>query len=502
MIPVIYLQTTRTLHPTFAASNNNIRFMRKKDNYLLTLIRNGQPMTLGQQLRLAVQLSIPAMMAQISSIAMQYIDASMVGSLGAEASASIGLVSTTTWLFWGLCTAAATGFSVQVAHHIGAGNNEAARVTLRQSITATLLFSFLLAIAGSVISDDLPRWLGGDTTITEDASVYFLIFILSLPALQLNFLAGGMLRCSGNMHIPSMLNILMCILDVIFNTLLIFPSREWQVADIPLTLPGAGLGVAGAALGTGLAELVTALLMMWFLCRRSPELSINNGQLSFRNLKKFIPCSGCLRKAIRIGLPMGCEHIILCGAQILVTVIVAPLGTFAIAANAFAITAESLCYMPGYGIADAATTLIGQSLGAGRRDLTRRFAHICVGMGMTVMTLMGAIMYIAAPLMMEVMSPSAEIQSLGIMALRIESFAEPMFAASIVAYGVFIGAGDTLLPSAMNLFSIWAVRLTLAAWLAPIMGLQGVWIAMCIELCFRGAIFLVRLRGEKWMKKI
>ena len=471
----------------------------ERENRLLALIRSGHPMTLGQQLRLAIQLSVPAMMAQISSIAMQYIDASMVGSLGAEASASIGLVSTTTWLFWGLCTAAATGFSVQVAHHIGAGNMQAARSTLKQSITATLLFSLILVAVGSAISSDLPRWLGGDTSITKDASTYFLIFILSLPALQLNFLAGGMLRCSGNMHIPSLLNVLMCVLDVLFNTLLIFPSREWNVFGFTLTVPGAGLGVAGAAIGTGLAELVTAVWMMWFLCRRSSGLRLQS-EPGF--LKSFLPRANRLRKALRIGLPMGCEHIILCGAQIITTVIVAPLGTLAIAANAFAITAESLCYMPGYGIADAATTLVGQSLGAGRRDLTRRFAHITVLMGMTVMTIMGVVMYVAAPLMMELMTPDQGIQSLGIMALRIESFAEPMFAASIVAYGVFVGAGDTLLPSAMNLFSIWAVRLTLAAWLAPTMGLQGVWIAMCIELCFRGCIFLIRLRGEKWMKKI
>lgn len=289
----------------------------------------------------------------------------------------------------------------------------------------------------------------------------------------------------------------MCVLDVVFNTLLIFPSREWHLAGIAIPIPGAGLGVMGAALGTGLAELVAAVLMMYFLCRRSPELRLHRAPL-----KAFLPHTGSLLKALRIGLPMGCEHIILCGAQILTTVIVAPLGTFAIAANAFAITAESLCYMPGYGIADAATTLVGQSLGAGRRDLTRRFANITVGMGIAVMTVMGIIMYVAAPLMMSLMTPDAHIQSLGVMALRIEAFAEPMFAASIVAYGVFVGAGDTLVPSAMNLFSIWAVRLTLAAALAPTMGLQGVWIAMCVELCFRGAIFLLRLRGNKWMKKI
>ena len=199
---------------------------------------------------------------------------------------------------------------------------------------------------------------------------------------------------------------------------------------------------------------------------------------------------------------MGCEHIILCGAQILTTVIVAPLGTFAIAANSFAITAESLCYMPGYGIADAATTLVGQSLGAGRRELTLRFARITVTLGMAVMGMMGAVMYVAAPLMMGLMTPVVEVQALGVMALRTEAFAEPMFAASIVAYGVFVGAGDTLIPSVMNLFSIWAVRLTLAAVLAPSMGLQGVWVAMCIELCFRGAIFLFRLKRGKWIKVI
>ena len=462
--------------------------------YLLSLIRGGLPMDLKQQLRLTAQLSMPAIMAQVSSIAMQYIDASMVGSLGANASASIGLVSTTTWLFWGVCTAAATGFSVQVAHYIGAGNPKAARDVLRQSIVATLLFSFALLAIGWAISDVLPVWLGGDSSILYDSSLYFFIFILFLPALQLNFLGGSMLRCSGNMFLPSLLNVLMCVLDVVFNTFLIYPSRELPVLGATIPLPGAGLGVMGAALGTGFAELVTAGLMMWFLCFRSSQLKVT------KECGGFLPKVGCLRRAVSISMPMGCEHIILCGAQIMTTVIVAPLGVVAIAANSFAITAESLCYMPGYGIADAATTLIGQSIGAGRRELTRRFARITVIMGMAVMGFMGVVMYFAAPWIMGIMTPDAEVLSLGVMALRIEALAEPMFAASIVAYGVFVGAGDTLIPSVMNLGSIWAVRLTLAALLAPMMGLKGVWIAMCIELCFRGIIFLIRLQRGKWMK--
>ena len=452
-------------------------------------------MTLGQQIHLTVMLSVPAVVAQLSSIVMQYIDAAMVGSLGAEEAAAIGLVSTTTWLFWGLCIASSTGFSVQVAHRIGAGDMQGARNVLRQAVTSTTLFSFALAAIGVAISGVLPEWLGGDVSIHHDASLYFLIFSLFLPALQLNFLAGGMLRCSGNMRIPSLLGVVMCVLDVIFNFFLIFPTRHAVVAGIDIFIPGAGLGVEGAALGTVAAETVVATIQMWYLCTHSSELKLTKEKGSFR------PQVNILKKALRIGLPMGLEHVVQCGAQIMTTVIVAPLGVFAIAANSFDITAESLCYMPGYGISDAATTLVGQSVGAKRRRLTRSFAFITVFMGMIIMGLMGLLMYIFAPQIIGLMTPVEEIRSLGIMALRIEAFAEPMFAASIVAYGVFVGAANTLVPCLMNFFSIWAIRLSLAALLAPTMGLQGVWIAMCIELCFRGIIFLIRLFKRNWMTK-
>lgn len=465
-----------------------------KTNALLALIREGKPMTLKEQLNLTIQLSIPAIIAQLSSIIMQYIDAAMVGHLGAKASASIGLISTTTWLFGGLCAASAMGFSVQVAHKIGAGDMSGARTVLRQSLSAILVFALLLATVGVTISGMLPAWLGGDPSIRSDATLYFFIFSLFLPALQISYLSSGMLRCSGNMHIPSLLGVVMCILDIVFNFFLIFPTRKWAIGGLSLIMPGAGLGVEGAALGTAAAETTVAIILLWYLWTRSEEL-----KLTFEK-GSFLPKAETLKQALHIGLPMGLEHLVICGAQIMTTVIVAPLGVFAIAANSFAITAESLCYMPGYGIADAATTLVGQSVGAKRWKMTRSFAYITVLMGMAVMGIMGVLMYVFAPQIIGLMTPVGEIRELGVMALRIEAFAEPMFAASIVAYGVFVGAADTLVPCMMNFFSIWAVRLSLAALLAPSLGLKGVWIAMCVELCFRGMIFLIRLQRKKWIK--
>lgn len=460
----------------------------------LSRIQDGLPLTARDRAVLTLRLSLPAILAQLSSIVMQYIDASMVGRLGADGAASVGLMSSSLWLFWGLCSAVTTGFSVQVAHRLGARDRSEARNVLRQGITSCLAFSFVVTAVGLAIAPSLPGWLGGTPAINPGASVYFAVFVAALPMLTMNYLAGGMLRSAGNMKVPTLLNCGMCLMDVVFNWFLIFPTRTVAVAGVELTMPGAGLGVLGAALGTVGAEVVTAALMLyWLTCRQSDM------RLAGRPRGSFRPTRAVLRRAVSIAAPMTLEHAVFCGAQIMITVIVAPLGVVAIAANAFAVTAESLCYMPGFGIGDAATTLVGQSYGAGRRDLVTGFCHMTVGLGIAVMTVMGVILYVASPLMMDIMTPVEAIRGLGVEVLRIESFAEPLYAASIVAYGAFVGVGDTLVPAIMNFGSIWAVRIPLAAVMAPSMGLRGVWIAMAVELSFRGAIFLWRMFSRRWL---
>lgn len=451
---------------------------------------------MGQQLRLTLLLSMPAVLAQLSLIVMQYIDASMVGCLGADDSASIGLVATTIWLFGGICSAAGSGFAVQIAHLIGSSKMSEARGVARQALVVCSVFGLLMMSIGIAISGGLPHWLGGNENIVEKASQYFLIFSLCVPFVQLDFLAAAILRCSGNIKAPSMLNILMCVLDVIFNYLFIFRPRTIDAGICQLHLPGFGLGVVGAAWGTAVAEVVTCVLMLALLYYKSGEMSIGRYAGCYR------PTLPVLKKALHIGLPMGLQNVVMNTAQIVSTMIVAPLGSVALAANSFAITAESLCYMPGYGIAEAATTLVGQSFGAKRMRLTVSFAKISIGMGMAVMAVMGVVLYFGAPIMLGIMTPVAEVVTIGTEALQIEAFAEPLFGASIVAYGVCVGAGDTLVPCLMNFFSMWAVRLTLAAYLAPTLGLKGVWTAMCVELCFRGSIYLWRIRSRKWLKKM
>ncbi len=460
--------------------------MNEKQDYLLRM-RRGDSLSAAELCSMIFRLSVPAILAQVSTIIMQYIDASMVGRLGAGGSASIGLVSSSTWLFGGIAMAVGMGFTVQCAQRIGAGDEAGARNLMKQGMLLTLGAALLMGAAGAAGSGWLPVWLGGDPEICRDASRYFLIFALFFPVERMNFLGGSFLQSTGNMLLPGMLHVMMCALDVVFNAFLIFPGFTLM----GISFPGLGLGVAGAALGTGLARLCSMSAMVFYLLFRSPMLRLREGErVQFKKDE--------ILRSFQIALPVAVENIVMNGAQIASTRIVAPLGTVSVAANSLSVTAESLCYMPGYGIASAATAVIGQSIGAGRIRTTRRIGWITTFLGMAVMTVSGLLMYLAAPYMIGFLSPVPEVVSLGTQVLRIEAFAEPMFAASIVGAGVMRGGGDTLVPAVFCLGTMWLIRSPLALFLAPRIGLRGVWIAMCIELWVRGVLFLIRQAQGKY----
>ena len=338
---------------------------------------------------------------------------------------------------------------MQVAQLIGAGRDREAEDVLRQGLKAIILLGLAISAACLSISGRVPRWLGGEAEILADSTAYFRIYCLGVPFILIRQMSNGMMQSTGDMKTPSALSALVCLLNVVLNRLMIFPAST--VHGIPI--PGAGLRVVGAAIATTLSEVIISLTALYLLATRNKRISLRNkGSWKWK------------RQNIE---------------------------------NA----AESLCYMPGYGIGAAATAIIGQTIGAGRHDLTKSFSRVSVYLGMVLMGLTGGIMYFGAPLVFSMLTSSAEVAALGTEVLRIELIAEPLYGASICCAGVFRGAGDTLRPSIMNLVSMWCVRITLALFLVPRMGLQGFWTAMALELCFRGLIFLVRLYRGKWMKK-
>ncbi len=453
---------------------------------LLAKLRNGDPLNFWQQFGLIMKLAVPAMLTRIVFIIMSYIDTSMIGRLGPEDSAAIGLVSSSIWLIEGVSMAFASGFTVQVAHKIGAKDEAGARNIVRQGVVICLFISLGVAAFALAIHTRLPVWLGGGPDICARASRYFLVRTLGLPVAMMQILASGALQCSGNIKVPSITAMCMGILDVIFNAFLIFPTGTYTVLGHSFAIKGAGLGIVGAALGTLFSEIVGAGFMLVYLLAVCPPLKLRKGE-------KLVFLKPDITKALKITLPLAVEEVVMCGAQITSTAITAPLGNVALSAHSFSITSESICYMPGYGIGTAATTLIGQSIGAGRMDLSRQLAWFTTALGVGIMSIMGVAMFHAAPFMMGILTTNEAIAALGVQVLRIEAFAEPMYGASIVISGAFRGEGDTLTSCILNFISMWAVRIPLAARLAPVYGLQGVWIAMAVELSVRGVLFIIFL---------
>lgn len=481
----------------------------EKNFDLSRLLQRQTDFTFKEKWNFVWKLSLPGIFAQISSILMQYIDAAMVGNLGALQSAAIGLVASSTWIIGGLISSLSNGFAVQISQAVGEGNKKNTKIIFNQSLLACILFSILVAILAGTISFKLPLWLGAEQEICKDAAMYFLIFSLSTPFFQIIYLLGSCLQATGSMKIVGILNVLMCVLDVIFNYLFIYILK---------------LGVTGAALGTCASAATCAVLFLYFGIIKNEYLGIKNRcakiksyvstEKCYANTKSFVNTANhakiskeiantksfCTKKALKLAIPIAIEKVAFTGALVAVTKIIAPLGPVVIAANSFATTAEALCYMPGYGFGEASTTLVGQSMGARRTDLAKSFAWISVLLGVLAMTLMGIIMYFACPLVFKFLSSDSAIQELSAKVLRIELFAEPFYAAAIVAMEALRGAQDTGIPCILNLISIWLVRITLSLILVGPLGLEGIWLAMAIELCVRGILMLIRLLTSKNLK--
>ena len=453
-------------------------------------MRQGETIPLRDTAGVVLMLSIPSILEQIVVTAMEYIDAAMVGHIGAEATAAIGIVSSSTWLLHGILVGLYNAFSIQIAQYLGADRQQDARGVLRQAMLFNLAAGLAAAAFGIGISGHLPGWLGADVSLQANASAYFAIWSAALPFTMVMGMYTSMLRASGDALTPGLISVLVCVLDAIFNFFLINPTRTlWGI-----TVWGAGLGVPGAALGTALATVVGGLLALCILLFRE-------GPLCIHKPGSWKITRACIRNLGKVGVPLAAERAALSSAQVLQVRIVSQLGTVAIAANSLGVSAEGLCYMAGYGIQGAAIALIGQAVGAHRKDMAKRFAWLCTLMGMGIMTLTGAGLFAFAPALMSIFTADAAVIALGARVLRIEAFAEPMFGASIVASGAMQGAGDSTSCFVLNIFSMWCIRLTLAFLLAPRLGLMGVWGAMCCELSIRGLLFLIRLARGKWLEK-
>lgn len=429
-------------------------------------------------------LAWPAILEQILLTTATYVDTAMIGALGYRATAAVAVNSSITWLILGILTALGVGYSVQVTHGIGAGDEEWVSAASHQALLGALVLGAVLTVSFGFLSRYIPLWLGADSEILSDAQDYLFFYAMGLPFFSILNIFSAVLRCSGDTRTPLYVNTGSNLLNVVLNFLLIFPTRNMTVAGRTFRLWGAGWGVAGAAIATALSYTAAALVVLLVMFRRVSPIQLSLRPAAYR------PDRAIILRALRLGYPVALERLSMSGGQLIMTRLVTSLGNISLSANHVAVTAEALSYLPANGISFAATTAVGQAVGAGEEEQARGYGTISGLLGLAAGAAGGVLLFLLATPLARLFARDREVVELAAAMLRIVALAEPMFSLSIVLSGVLRGAGNTKASFFSVVTGMWCVRIPSATFLLRVLHLQlnGVWLAMAVDLVLRGLL--------------
>ena len=444
-----------------------------------------------------IMLAWPVFIEQILVSLVSYVDTAMVGSMGANATAAVSISNSPNMLVNGTIMAIGVGFTAMISRSIGAENLDRAKDLIRQALLVVVALGLPLMCVLLLLAEKIPLWMGAAPDVLPDATLYNQIIAASLIFRTMSMIITSIMRGYGDTKTPMCVNIGVNLVNVIGNFLLIYPTRELSVFGMEFTMPGAGWGVAGAAVATSGSATIGALVMLGviFLQKGPMRLSIKG---------QYLPDWALLKTVFRISLPAAFERIAMSSAGIISTSTIATLGTVAVAANSLYLTAESMCFMPGFAFATAATTLVGQSLGAKRPDLAEKYVKRTCQIGGLVMLVMSVFLYVFAEPILRMFTPDLAVIALGAVCLQYDAIIQvPQMLATVLS-GALRGAGDTKWPFIIIAASVWCVRImgTVIGIRVLKFGLTAACLAMCADQCVRCVLFFFRYRTGRWKEAI
>ena len=393
-------------------------------------------------------LAWPTMLEQLMQTAVQYIDTAMVGSLGTEATAAVGATSTVNWLIGSTISALGIGFLAYIAKACGAGDRAAAKRAAAQAVLVVLAAGITALTLG--LSSYVPVWMQVDVCIRDLAARYF--FILYAPMLPRTaiIIFGTILRSAGDTKTPMKVGVMMNIINVVLNFLLIFPARTVAIWDLSIWIPGAGMGVVGAALASAIAFVfggVYLTVVLW----RHPLVSPRGESMR--------PDMTILRPCMKVAFPNMLQRFGTSLGYVAFASMINSLGEISTAAHTIANTVESLFYIPGYGMQTAAATLL-----------------------------------------VDIFSDSPDVIHLGSTVLRMVAVSEPFYGFSIIIEGMMLGVGKTKHPFIFNIIGMWGVRIVGTFICTQLLGfgLVASWACMIAHNLLLFILFLVSYMRGTW----
>ncbi len=434
------------------------------------------------------RLALPVILANLLQSLVNVVDVFMVGRLGPVEIASIGMANAVRMLVFVGVLSVTAGSMALAAQAKGARDPQRLSFVTRQSLSLTVFLAAAFALVGWFAAEPLLSFLnsGGEARAVSLGTVYLQLLFLGTIFLIGNFAINSLMQGAGDTITPLYLSGGVNLLNILFNYLFIFG---------PGPLPA--LGVTGAALGTITARFIGVVIGIIIFYSDKNVIRILPGS--------YLPNWRMFWDILSIGIPSGLQGIVRNSAQILVLRIVTSTaaGTYGAAALAIGLQVESLAFMPGLAISIAATSLVGQALGAWQVDDARRRGNAALILGALVMSGIAIPLFIFAPQLIRLFDPSAHptVVSAGSSYLRINAMAQPILAFAMVLNGALRGAGDTRPGLNGTLLGRWLVLVPLAYFLALRLGLgvEGVWWSLFIATTISAVYVLLRWRSRKWI---
>jgi putative MATE family efflux protein len=418
---------------------------------------------------------------QLLSMTVGIVDTFLVGHLGAASLAAVGLANQWVFMAITLFGAIATGATALIARFTGAQDEDQANEVLCQSVLLGALIGVVATVLGLGLASPAMALLGAEEDVIKLGASYLSVVSSILFFSTLMFIGNASLRGAGDTRTPLFVMLVVNVLNIVV---------AWTAINGPFGLPQ--LGVVGSALGAATGRLVGGVLVMAILLRGRAGIQLK--------LAGWCPDLDLIRRILRVGLPTGLEQLMFRTGHMVFARILAELGTTAYAANQVAVNGWALSFMPGFGFALAATTLVGQSLGAKDPEGAQQRGYTAYRMGAGLMGIVGLAFLLFPAQIVAFFTDEPQVIALGTMPLRMVGLIQPLLAATMIFAGGLRGAGDTRFPMMINGGAIWLIRLPLAYLLALVLGwgLPGAWAALALDMSLRGVLNFLRFRGGRW----
>lgn len=443
--------------------------------------------TKGNLRRTVVMLALPVVARMFLQMLVGVVDLAMVGQISPAAISAVGMGNQIFILSTAILNAFTVGTTALVARMIGAGKAGQAKVYARQSLVVTFAAGVILGALVFFSAEHLMRLMmiaseNPDPEIIRLGTMYLRIVALAEPLTFTMMNSYAILQGAGNMRAPLYIMGFANLLNVVFDYLLIF-----GIGFFPKW------GVAGAAIATAGSKNLAAIIALLFLFSKSSPI-----RLSLKD--SFRPQRQRIQEIMDIGLPSAGEQLVRSSGQLVFSMLVASMGPIAIAANQIITKSSSISFMPGIGFGHAATTLVGQNLGARQPDRAERSGYMAAKMAAIFMSFMGLMFFFFSHQLAGFFTTDAAVRQAAGECVKILAISQPLLAYVMVLAGALRGAGDTKYVLLVTFVGTWGSRVVIG-WLLGILlglGLKGVWTAMVIDNLIRAVMMIVRYRRGKW----